>query len=92
MLANLKLEYCTVEGFTSMSSRDARVIIRIRTRICTTAAQCSKILKLPWTTTFSRMDPGGMSMVLPSVATMMTVPLSTMPLKSRISKRNKGGG
>jgi hypothetical protein len=36
--------------------------------------QCSKILKLPCTTTFSKMLPGGMSMVLPSVATMMTVP------------------
>lgn len=46
----------------------------------TVLPQCSSSLKLPCTTTFSKMDPGGTSIVLPSVATMMTVPFITTPL------------
>ena len=41
--------------------------------------QCSNNLKLPCTTTFSKIDPGGTSIVLPSVATMITVPFRTTP-------------
>jgi hypothetical protein len=48
--------------------------------------QCSKILKLPCTTTFSKILPGGMSIVLPSVATMMTV-----PVRQKLSKKINWG-
>src|SRR5271155_2306244 len=53
---------------------------------CGYAFQCSKILKLPCTTTFSKMLPGGISIVLPSVATMMTV-----PVRQKFSQKNQLG-
>jgi len=68
---------------TKASPADLRRSVFLR-EIFTAAAglgcnQCSRILKLPCTTTFSKMLPGGISIVLPSVATMMTVPFSVTP-------------